>query len=165
MNIYDKPISANNISLPIYRSASVQIYSRKFKKSALCVDSKTHCMFNSCSQGSGRWQSFVSYFWRSYFLLFQLLTVVVVTRAKGTWSAALCGSFCLAAEALSWSLPKHWLTAYRAAMTKLLYPPRTPLTQLSCWNTRPFLESEIELVLRRTQWLFQWWTLTQAITS
>lgn len=26
---------------------------------------------------------------------------------KGTWSAAFCGSFCLAAEALSWRPPKH----------------------------------------------------------
>lgn len=38
--------------------------------------------------------------WRSYFLLFQLVMVVVVTMAEGTWSAALCGSFYLAAETL-----------------------------------------------------------------
>lgn len=78
-----------------------------------------------------------------------------------SWRFLLSGS----RSTLSWSLPKHWLTAYGAAMTTLLYPPRTPLTRLSCWNTRPFLESEIELVLRRTQWVSQWWTLAQAITS
>lgn len=42
----------------------------------------------------------------------------------GTRSAACWSSFCLAA--LSWSPPNYWLTAYRAAMTTLLYPPRTP---------------------------------------
>lgn len=49
-------------------------------------------------------------------------------------------------------------------MTKLLYPSWTPLTQLSCWNTRPFLESELELVLGEHNDGFSQGTLIQVIT-
>lgn len=57
------------------------------------IDSKTYCVFNKITQCS-------VILWRSYFLLLQLVMVVVVTMAEGTWSAALCGLFYLAAETL-----------------------------------------------------------------
>lgn len=126
-----------------YRLAHVsQNNSLMQHKCSLCVVTQT--VFNSCSHGSW-WHSIVSHFRKP---LPPLSIIDGCCCDEGQGNALVRSLRLLLSGSRSTFLDSSQTLTHclQSGDDQASLSPPDPLAQLSCWNTGPFLESEIELV-------------------